>query len=225
MNKIIKFNSIWNTQTTKSRAICGWFSENEPSNYPFQLFNQKCKRVSSFPLGSRKNVEPLTGFQRTRFMLNNKRVACFCASIIGHSATHIEVMHLSSNQIGHSEYHWFSVDGGDGGNCAFGVTLTSLWLIPEEEKYSTTKQDILMNSISEKLWSHSIGDLQSKKTPCLMVLYLFCFPKKEQKCFELSCWTQKVGTADPGSPPYKKQGNHRKSYMVIYENIKVIQRP
>ena len=27
----------------------------------------------------------------------------------------------------------------------------------------------------------------------------------------------------PGSPPFKKQGNHRKSYMVIYENIKVIE--
>ena len=25
----------------------------------------------------------------------------------------------------------------------------------------------------------------------------------------------------PGSAPYKKQGNHRKSYMVIYENIQV----
>ena len=24
-------------------------------------------------------------------------------------------------------------------------------------------------------------------------------------------------------PPYKKQGNHRKSYMVIYENSKIIE--
>ena len=29
--------------------------------------------------------------------------------------------------------------------------------------------------------------------------------------------------AQSGSPPYKKHGNHRKSYMVIYENIKVIE--
>ena len=28
---------------------------------------------------------------------------------------------------------------------------------------------------------------------------------------------------NPGLPPYKKQGNHRKSYMVIYENSKVIE--
>ena len=28
----------------------------------------------------------------------------------------------------------------------------------------------------------------------------------------------------PGLSPYKKQGNHRKSYMVIYENMKVIER-
>ena len=27
----------------------------------------------------------------------------------------------------------------------------------------------------------------------------------------------------PGLPPYKKHGNHRKSFMVIYENIKVIE--
>ena len=27
----------------------------------------------------------------------------------------------------------------------------------------------------------------------------------------------------PSLPPYKKRRNHRKSYMVIYENIKVIQ--
>ena len=27
----------------------------------------------------------------------------------------------------------------------------------------------------------------------------------------------------PGVPPYKKQGNHRKSYMVIYGNMKVIE--
>ena len=28
---------------------------------------------------------------------------------------------------------------------------------------------------------------------------------------------------EPGSTPYKKQGNHRKSYMVIDENIKGIE--
>ena len=27
----------------------------------------------------------------------------------------------------------------------------------------------------------------------------------------------------PGLTPYKKTGNHRKSYMVIYENMKVIE--
>ena len=27
----------------------------------------------------------------------------------------------------------------------------------------------------------------------------------------------------PSLPRYKKQGNHRKSYMVIYENIKVLE--
>ena len=27
----------------------------------------------------------------------------------------------------------------------------------------------------------------------------------------------------PGLLPYKKQGNHRKLYMVIYENMKVIE--
>ena len=27
----------------------------------------------------------------------------------------------------------------------------------------------------------------------------------------------------PGLPPYKKQENHRKSYMVFYENMKVIE--
>ena len=27
----------------------------------------------------------------------------------------------------------------------------------------------------------------------------------------------------PGLPPYKKHGNYSKSYMVIYENIKVIE--
>ena len=27
----------------------------------------------------------------------------------------------------------------------------------------------------------------------------------------------------PGAPPYKKQGSHRKSYMVMYENIEVIE--
>ena len=29
--------------------------------------------------------------------------------------------------------------------------------------------------------------------------------------------------ASPGLPPYKKHGNHRKSYMVIYENTKVVE--
>ena len=31
------------------------------------------------------------------------------------------------------------------------------------------------------------------------------------------------GKALPGSAPYKNRGNHRKSYMVIYENIKIIE--
>ena len=33
----------------------------------------------------------------------------------------------------------------------------------------------------------------------------------------------KNGNILPGLPPYKKQGNHRKSYMVMYENMKVIE--
>ena len=49
------------------------------------------------------------------------------------------------------------------------------------------------------------------------------YDDKRQFCVEKILATADNRLVDPGLLPYKKQGNHRKSYMVVYENIKVIE--